>query len=252
MQNMPEIFVANWKMNQRHAEAASFAEQTCTLAADISSSNKQLVLCPSFPSLVDVATITSESLVTVGAQDCSAYADGPYTGQVSATMIADAGCSYCIVGHSERRRELNESPETVAQKTARAVEGTLAPIICIGETLTERNNGHTFSILEAQLNPIITALTQCQVSASDACIAYEPVWAIGTGVVPEETALIEVFSWLANYISTTDSLRTATLLYGGSVTAENGAAIMGIEQINGLLIGGASIDFQSFRKIVLL
>ena len=167
-------------------------------------------------------------------------------------MIADTGCSYCIVGHSERRHGLNESSEMVAQKAARAVEGMLAPIICIGETLNEQKAGQTFSVLEEQLKPVVTALSQNGAGAVDACIAYEPVWAIGTGLVPAEKTLAATFAWLHEYISTTKILTDTTLLYGGSVSEQNGSAIMGIDHVNGLLIGGASVDFQSFRKIVVL
>jgi len=251
MSENPELFVANWKMNQRHEHAVSFAERACTLAQEVAPDNKQLILCPSYPSLFDVTTITSESTVAVAAQDCSEHNAGAYTGQVSAAMIADTGCSYCIVGHSERRRGLGESNDVVARKAARAVENMLAPIICIGETLPEQKEGHTFAILEEQLKPILAQLAQCEGDISDTVIAYEPVWSIGTGVVPEEKMLKEIFAWLREHLQTAGKLADATMLYGGSVDEQNAPGLMGMEHIGGLLIGGASVDFQSFRKIVL-
>jgi len=251
MSEMPTLFVANWKMNQQHSKAVAAAEQACSLAAEVAADNKQIIVCPSYPSLFDVTTITGESTVAVGAQDCSEHAEGAYTGQVSAAMIADAGCSYCIVGHSERRHGLHESNETVAQKTTHAAENMLAPIICIGETKEERENGATFAILEGQLTPIIKALSKNSIGVQDACIAYEPVWSIGTGILPDNESLTAVFAWLHDYLKKTKVLANATLLYGGSVTPENSASLLGLSNIGGLLIGGASVDFQSFRKIVL-
>jgi len=251
MSEKPELFVANWKMNQRHEHAVSFAERACALAEEVATDNKQLILCPSFPSLFDVTTITSESTVAVAAQDCSEYESGAYTGQVSAAMIADTGCSYCIVGHSERRQGLDESSEVVARKAACAVENMLAPIVCIGETLPEQKEGHTFAILEKQLNPVLTQLAQCKGDINDTVIAYEPVWSIGTGIVPEKKILKSIFDWLHDYLQTAGQLAEASLLYGGSVDEKNAPGLMGLDTVDGLLIGGASVDFQSFRKIVL-
>jgi len=242
------IIVANWKMYVAYTQALDFIKTYHhELEALAQQHNRLIVLCPSFELLQPIAQLmpSTPSSVAFGAQDCSAHQLGAHTGQVSALSLAQLGCSYCIVGHSERRSEYRETSELIVQKIERLLEQNITPIVCIGEDEHTYRAGKTHAALEEQLRPVLA-----QVHDNNTCIyyAYEPVWAIGSGIIPDEVYLKSIFSGLANYLSMSD--QSFKLLYGGSVTAALMPMLANIEELDGVLVGGASVDFQKFKNIV--
>jgi len=209
--------------------------------------NAPIILCPTYPALFPVAQQLEDTDIAVGAQDCSTHIQGAFTGQVDALSLQQAGCTYCIVGHSERRQS-GDTNEMVAEKTMRILEQGMTPIICIGETKDQFENKETYHILEAQLQTVFQKL---QKNRSYTCIiAYEPVWSIGTGVIPQPQYLLEVFAWLRAFIDEQVPYIKAKIVYGGSVDKTNISQLKKINHINGFLIGGASLDFQKLQNIV--
>ena len=207
----------------------------------------KIVLCPSFPHLGSLVPQLKETPVALGAQTCSPHASGPYTGQVAATMLAEVGCTYCLIGHSERRA-YGETNEQIIGQYNQLVNNNLTLIVCIGESAKEHAAGSTTTILEQQLLPIIKAYQENP--ASTLLIAYEPVWAIGTGKIPTIAELTTIFAWLKNRIKNDFSSETTFFLYGGSVDEANSAAIKKITHLDGLLVGSASLNFKNFKNIV--
>lgn len=242
-----KLFVANWKMNKSFADELSFCTTHLEKLRQLSSEpHIKLVICPSFPSLFSVAEIVQDTMVSVGAQNCSPHKDGAYTGQVSAQSLQEAGCQYCIVGHSEQRA-LGTTNEEVAHQAQRLFEHDLTPIICIGETKEEYGQKEVYAVLQKQLAPLLSLF-----SSKPYVIAYEPVWAIGTGLIPSTTYLQEIYSWLKQYLEQKNPDARYHLLYGGSVDEKTVHTITSIPQVDGFLIGSASLDFQKIEKIVSL
>ena len=207
-----------------------------------------VVVCPPFAYLSQVGEILSGSAVVLGAQDVSEFHDGAYTGDVSVTMLADWGVRFVIVGHSERRALHGESDTVVARKAAAALDGGIVPIVCIGETLAERESGVTEQVLLRQLDALAANLSPELLQRI--VLAYEPVWAIGTGraatVEQVQAVLGFVRRWLARHLSAPERIR---ILYGGSVKPETANGLFGLPDADGGLIGGASLDAQSFLEI---
>ncbi|HTO87189.1 MAG TPA: triose-phosphate isomerase [Thermoanaerobaculia bacterium] len=233
-----KLYVANWKMNKTRTEARAFAGE---LGARIGAraDRVELVLAPPFTAL-DAALDPAGRWALAG-QNLGSEGFGAYTGEVSGHMLAEAGCRYVIVGHSERRRLFGEDGSLLARKLARAREANLIPIYCVGETEEERDRGSTDSVLERQAG----TLSQ-DPPRSPLVVAYEPVWAIGTGraATPEDAAAAR--ARLAGLLSARADLR---LLYGGSVTADNAAELLRVSEMDGFLVGGASLDAESFARI---
>ncbi len=249
MHMIQKLFVANWKMNKSFSQEVEFCKQHHKELQQLSSkSNVELVICPSFPSLFLVAEQLKETMVSIGAQQCSTHQAGAYTGQVSAQSLEETGCRYCIVGHSEVRAT-GTTNEHVAQQTTRLFEQNITPIICIGEQRAEYEQGIAFDILHSQLDPILKSVKSHN---KEFVVAYEPVWSIGTGLIPDSKYLHKVYRWLNATIQEKNLQTTWRLLYGGSVDEKNIQTIIKVGEINGFLIGGASLDFQKFQKIVLL
>lgn len=240
------LYVANWKMNSSFEQSLAFCTSNKDALAQLSAHpNVQLVLCPSFPVLYPIAQLFTNSSLAIGAQNCSEHAHGAYTGQVDALSLAQVGCTYCIVGHSEVRA-LGETNEQIGNKITRLREQNMVPIVCIGETKTDYEQGKTYALLEEQLMSVCKTM-----HANDMCvIAYEPVWAIGANITPSPEHLTKVFSWLRNYCANHLPDMTIQLLYGGSVNENDAAELKKIPHIDGFLIGGASFDFQKLQKIV--
>ncbi len=197
--------------------------------------------------LRDVASTLQGSAIAWGAQDCSSHASGAFTGEVSAAMLAEFGCRYVIVGHSERRALHGESDRLVAEKAARALASGLTPIVCVGETLAEREAGHTDAVVARQLGAVIELLGDAMVQA---VVAYEPVWAIGTGKTasPDEAQAVHA-ALRAQLAAASAAAASISILYGGSVKADNAASLFAQADIDGGLIGGAALNAEQFAAI---
>ena len=250
------LFVANWKMNIHFSKAINFVQDNIGALRSIDEGNEnKLILCPSFVAISSIIALLSKTNVGIGAQNCSQHKHGAFTGEVSAQSLSELGCQYCIVGHSERRTYFGETNEMVAEKVARLYEHNIQPIICIGETKKKFENKQVYEVLTSQLTPILKVLKTIRHEQikkyEQLIIAYEPIWSIGTGIIPESTYLEQVFIWLGEHIKKHLPDAKLQLLYGGSVNENNIVDLKQIIYINGFLIGGASTDFQKLKKIVL-
>jgi len=247
------IIIGNWKMQLAFNEEIEFCTENIAVLRSLSKKSPQLtmVICPSFPALAPITHIVKNTNVYVGAQDCSPFRSGAYTGQVCAESLSQIGCHFCIIGHSERRHYNHETDKEIADKAQRLLEQELQPIICIGETQKEYEAKETFSILERQLEPVLKRIADFELSELPIYIAYEPVWSIGTGIIPSSKYLNEVFAWLEKYTSKIlGKTRITGLIYGGSVSEKAAPILKKVPAISGLLVGRASLDFQKFNNIV--
>ena len=240
------LVVGNWKMNGAAREAGRLAR---ALAEGRAPGAAEAAVCPPFPYLAAVAGIVAGAPVALGAQDLSRHASGAHTGEVSAGMLRDVGCRWVIVGHSERRTRLGETDETVRAKFERAREAGLIPIACVGETLEEREAGEAERVVGRQVDALLA--DGGAEAVGESVIAYEPVWAIGTGrtAAPEDAQAMHraVRDRVAGRsAAAADSVR---VLYGGSVGEENAAALFSMPDVDGGLVGGASLDPERFIAI---
>ena len=243
------IIVANWKMNlSYHATEQFFAQHLNELSELANKTN--LILCPSHDALSLAHQQLKNTQVSLGAQGCSAYKKGSYTGQVMAASLRELGCSYCIIGHSEQRTHLQETDESVAQKAALLISYGITPIICVGETQEEHAKGQTNESIKRQLEPLIKNVMAIKTD-SPLLIAYEPIWAIGSGKTAEIGHITTTFTAIDTFIKDHLPNCTTLFLYGGGVTPENASRLRSLPLINGLLIGTISTDFQMLQKIVL-
>ncbi|HNW65282.1 MAG TPA: triose-phosphate isomerase [Piscinibacter sp.] len=207
----------------------------------------EVAVCAPFPFLADVALSLQGADIASGAQDCSAHESGAYTGEVSAAMLSEYGCRYVIVGHSERRAYHAESDQLVADKAKIALAHRLTPIVCVGETLAEREAGQTDAVVKRQLSAVIHTLAHC---ISQVVVAYEPVWAIGTGRTASPEQAQAVHALLRSQLkAASEKAGEMKILYGGSVKADNAATLFGQADIDGGLIGGASLKASDFVAI---
>ncbi len=237
------LVVGNWKMN---GTRASNAELLSTLRSAGPFDAEISVCCP-FPYLADVILSLQGSGIAWGAQDCSHLEPGAHTGEVAAVMLAEFGCRHVIVGHSERRAHHAESDQRVADKAKTALAHHLTPIVCVGETLDEREAMHTEAVVKRQLSAVIHTLGHC---VSQIVVAYEPIWAIGTGLTATPEQAQAVHSVLrAQLAAASTQAGDMRLLYGGSVTAANAAALFAQPDIDGSLVGGASLKATEFSAI---
>jgi triosephosphate isomerase (TIM) len=243
---MKHLYVANWKMNMTYRKSIDFCIQNSE-QLKILASNATIVLCPSFIALAPIVEIFKNTAIAIGAQNCSEYATGSHTGEVSAQSLAEVGVTYCFVGHQERRKYFGETTEIIIKKIDLLLTHNITPIICIGETQEHFDNKATFTVLTEQLKPIIENLNQ---SHKPIIIAYDPVWSIGTGIIPENSYLEEVFTWIIKLLQTHALHSSVQLFYGGSVNEQTIIQLKKVPHINGFLIGGASIDFARFKKII--
>ena len=253
MNKKSPIFVANWKMQLPFAQALQFCTDNKEEFKTLSAAQATLILCPSYEALCPAGIVLCEqTAIKLGGQNCSQHLPGAYTGQVSAQSLAELGCTYCIIGHSECRTFLKETDMDIARKAEQLLINGVIPIVCVGETLKEYEQGTTFELLAQQLEPVLGAISNPALCPPTLLIAYEPVWSIGTGVVPSIDYLTKIFDWLAHVCAQALPNTQCMLLYGGSVTEISIIQIREIKQVNGYLIGGASLDFQKFKKIVSL
>lgn len=243
------IVAGNWKMN---GDTASIDHLLGELLAELDQSPVQhckVLVFPSYIYLRQVAEKLSGSVVGVGAQDIDQREAGAVTGAVSAEMLKDVGCDYVLVGHSERRTLFGEDDQTVARKYVRALAGQLTPVVCVGETLEERQAGATLQVVTRQLQAVINLAGAEGIAAG--LVAYEPVWAIGTGesATPEQAE--EVHAGLRQCLAELDAgiANEMRILYGGSVTPENAQSLFANDNVDGALVGGASLKAKSFADI---
>ena len=242
------LIAGNWKMNGLRAEAEALAVDLARRTWAVGAPAFDLVLCPPFTLVARVAAAVAGSGIAVGGQDCHAEEKGAHTGDVSAAMLADLGCSFVIVGHSERRADHGEDDALVRTKAEAALAADLSVIVCIGETAAERQAGRTLATVAGQLD----ASLPNGAGAANTVIAYEPVWAIGSGLTPSAEEVQEVHAHirgeLAQRLGGEEALGVR-ILYGGSVKPENAAALLTLADVDGGLIGGASLDADDFWTI---
>jgi triosephosphate isomerase len=247
------LMAGNWKMNLNHFEAIAHVQKLAFSLADKDYAAVEVAVLPPFTDLRSVQTLVDGDKLKIkyGAQDVSQHASGAYTGDVSAAMLAKLGCAYVVVGHSERRQYHGESDELVAAKAKAALGSGVAPIVCVGEGLEVRKAGGHVEHTLAQLDGSLADLTAKQVERT--VIAYEPVWAIGTGEVATPQDAQEVIGAIRGRLAESQGAEVAAkvrILYGGSVKGSNAAGIMAQPDIDGALIGGASLDPEDFVRIV--
>ncbi|MBN2210032.1 MAG: triose-phosphate isomerase [Sedimentisphaerales bacterium] len=247
---MRKKFIAgNWKMNLDNAAAVTLARELTRSLGDFVAAD--VAVCPSFVYLSAVAVSLKGGSITLGAQDVFYEANGAFTGEVSVAMLKDVGCTYTIIGHSERRHIIGEGNALINRKTRAALAGGVLPILCIGELLEERERGKTEAVLEEQLREGLV-----NISAQDMCkitIAYEPVWAIGTGKTASPQQAQDAHAFCRKIIADIFDKTTAQsvrIQYGGSVKADNAAELLGQPDVDGALVGGASLKVNDFIAIV--
>jgi triosephosphate isomerase len=241
-------FVAgNWKMNGNLATNRALLDELVGSVGRIA--GVKFAVCPPYPYLAQVQQVLSGSGITWGAQDVSQFDSGAYTGEVSGAMLVDFGCRYVIVGHSERRTLFGDTNELVAEKFAAALKAGLTPILCVGETLREREAGSTETVVAAQLRAVLER--NGVQSLAHAVVAYEPVWAIGTGKTASPQQAQAVHAFIRKSLATKDAAiaEKVQVLYGGSVKGANAAELFAMPDIDGGLIGGASLDARDFATI---
>ena len=242
--HMPRKLAAgNWKMNGTSADLA----EVSALAAACPDPSCDILICPPATLLSRMADASRGSSIAVGGQDCHAATSGAHTGDTAAAMLVDAGATHVILGHSERRTDHGETDAAVCAKAAAAIDGGLITIVCVGETLEEREEGQTLTVIGRQVAGSIPA----GATAANTVIAYEPVWAIGTGKVATLEQIGEVHDFiraeLTGKVEHPDQVR---ILYGGSVKPDNAAAIFGVSNVDGALVGGASLKAADFAPII--
>jgi triosephosphate isomerase len=242
------VIAGNWKMHLTRPEAESLVRQ---LRSSCESGSVEVIVCPPFTALAAAGQALQGSRIGLGAQNVHWEAQGAFTGEISAGMLRDLGCRYAIIGHSERRQFFGETDEGVAKRTAAALAGQLTPIVCIGETLAQRDANETFAVLQRQLEGGLGKL-----GAGDAArviVAYEPVWAIGTGrtATPEQAQEAHAFirQWWSKRFGA-PAAEAMRIQYGGSVNAGNAASLLHQADVDGALVGGASLKADAFGAIV--
>ena len=243
------LVIGNWKMHGTLGEARALA--TAIRDGLKRPRGVEVVLCPPFTALAAVAESLGTGPIQLGAQTCHHEAAGAHTGEVSPAMLADLGCRWVLLGHSERRREIGEPDGLINQKVKAALEHRLTPVLCVGETAEERRQGLTFTTVEGQLRAGLAGLAAAAIARS--VLAYEPVWAIGTGVNATPGQAAEVHGYLRGLLSELASKEVAQqirILYGGSVKADNADVLVAEPEIDGALVGGASLKAEEFLAIV--
>jgi triosephosphate isomerase len=243
------LVIGNWKMNGTLVEARALA--TAVRDGLKRPRGTEVVLCPPFTALAAVSEIVAGTPIGLGAQNCHAEASGAHTGEVAPPMLVELGCRLVLLGHSERRKELGETDDQINRKVAGVLAHGLTPVLCVGESGEERRQGLTFTTVEGQLRAGLAGLDGASIART--VLAYEPVWAIGTGVNATPAQAAEVHGYVRGLVSELTSkeiAQTVRIVYGGSVKADNADALMGEADIDGALVGGASLNASGFIAIV--
>ena len=243
-----KIVAGNWKMNTLPAEGVELAKNVVAGRGEVCEC-VNFIVCPPFTHLSQVVEAVKGSDIAVGAQDCATEAKGAYTGEVAASMIAALGCKYVILGHSERRQYYGETSESLNKKMAQAYANGLTPIYCVGENLEEREAGNHFAVCKAQIEEVVYNLTEEQFASL--VIAYEPVWAIGTGKTATAEQAQEIHAYIREVLRAKfgTAAEECPILYGGSCKPSNAAEIFAKEDVDGGLIGGAALKAEDFLAI---
>jgi triosephosphate isomerase len=243
------IAAGNWKMNNATDEAEKLIVELKPLVDGVE--DVDIIVAPPFTVLTVVSALLIGTNIKLAAQNMHFEASGAYTGEISAAMLLDAGCEYVIIGHSERRAYFNETDDTVNSKIKAALKNDLLPIVCIGESLAQREEGKAFEVIETQLKEGLKDIDASQ--AASLIIAYEPIWAIGTGVTATKEQAQEVHAFARKKLNSLfgeDAAEKIRILYGGSVKPDNIDGLMGESDIDGSLVGGAALKAESFARIV--
>ncbi len=236
MKNSNKIIAANWKMNGSEELMKEFSQLTCAKHNDI-------IICPPF-TLLDSAKKLLPNFIKIGAQNCSEEDKGAFTGEISASMLREKSVSYVLIGHSERRTLFKETDDVIFKKVEAAIKSELTPIVCIGETLSEKEANKTLQVLDSQINGSLAKIEPHE----QVIVAYEPVWAIGTGLTPNENEIKETHLYIKTKLNQQFDADTP-ILYGGSANSENCSQIISIDNVGGLLVGGASLKKHEFKAI---
>lgn len=241
------IIAGNWKMHKNVSQAVDFVEE---LAAKVANTSVEVVVCPPFTALFAVAEAIKGTKIVLGAQNVHWQEEGAYTGEIAPGMLAEIGCRYVIIGHSERRQYFDETDENVNKKVQAVLMHDMTPIICVGETLQEREQGITEQVVGNQIKAALAGLAGDVVA--NLVVAYEPIWAIGTGKTASEQDAQQVIASIRNTIKTLvgDGANQVRIQYGGSVKPDNTAGLMAQPDIDGALVGGASLAPEVFAGIV--
>ncbi|MHC4843800.1 MAG: triose-phosphate isomerase [Planctomycetota bacterium] len=248
---MKKLVAGNWKMNMNVESSTALAEGIALKSQDIAGTNVDVLLCPPFVYLPGVTDAVRTEHIAVGAQDVYFESKGAFTGEISVDMLKDIGCTYVLCGHSERRHIIGETDELINKKLSSAVSGGLLPILCVGETKEQRQAEQTLDVVTKQLRGGLVGMSAEKVSA--VTIAYEPVWAIGTGLTATPQQAQEVHSLIRKLLGemyNQDLVGDIRILYGGSVKPDNAAELMGQGDIDGALVGGASLKVDDFMAII--
>ncbi len=249
---MRKPFVAgNWKMNTDSRSSVKLAKGVADGSVELDSPGVDVAVCPPYVYLQAVASAVSSSSVAVGAQDVYYEAKGAFTGEISASMLKDIGCTYALCGHSERRHVIGETDDLINKKVTAAIGGGLLPILCVGELQSEREAGQTEEVVTRHIKKGLAGLSDEKVLA--VTVAYEPVWAIGTGLTATPEQAQEVHEFIRGLLAEIYDRRLAEeirILYGGSVKPDNAADLMGRADIDGVLVGGASLKVDDFVAII--
>ncbi|MFH1540341.1 MAG: triose-phosphate isomerase [Elusimicrobiota bacterium] len=255
------LIAGNWKMNKTVNESVELANalkqklsaSSASQCGTNSTNNCEVLICPQFISLVAVKEAIKDTAIKLGAQNMYFEKSGAYTGEISPSMLKDVGCEYVIIGHSERRQYFNETDENVNKKMKVAFENSLIPIVCVGETLQQREKNETFSVIEKQIKIGVAGLSETEEQSKKLVIAYEPVWAIGTGKTATPQQAEEVHAFIRKIYTEMygkNAAESVRILYGGSVKPDNVSEIMKQSDIDGALVGGASLKADDFIKLV--
>jgi triosephosphate isomerase (TIM) len=240
------LVMGNWKMNGTRSSAESLAKG---IIAGLGEDVADIAICVPYVYLPDITNVVQNSRLALGAQNVADKPSGAFTGEISAAMLKEFGCKYALVGHSERRMYYGDTDQSVATRFSQAQEQGIIPVLCIGETLEQRQQEQTFEVITAQLDAVVN---MAGIAAfSDTVIAYEPVWAIGTGLTATDEQAQEVHLFIRNYLAAKDQAvaQKIQILYGGSAKPDNAKGLFSMPDIDGGLIGGASLDAESFLKI---
>lgn len=244
------LIAGNWKMFKTPAEAVETAKQIVALTS--ATTDVDVMIAPPFTALIPVAEVVKNSHVSLGAQNLFWENEGAYTGEISPSMLKASGCDYVIIGHSERRQHFGETDENINKKIRAAIKNDLIPVVCVGETESERESEETFSVLDKQVKTGLEGFGPNDLETL--VMAYEPVWAIGTGKTATADQAQEVHQFLRALIGKSFGnvlAKSLVILYGGSVKPNNVKELMGMPDVDGALVGGASLDPETFGKIFL-